>query len=156
MMGQFPIKVSNLPSRLSFAQPVRWDWLTAQSNGNQFLIYISRPPSSQHNMQHLGLFKYVIAFPAATGSQLGSLVWNRIKDIYNKIYNQNCHPPSCGTDHILIRLSTLGTSIRIIYNCWDITHSFKMPVFLQKIKVDHSWSHLAVFSLDITAMVFRY
>ena len=53
-------------------------------------------------------------------------------------------------NNIIISLSTLGTSIYIIYIyiCWDI-HSFKMPVLVQKIKVDHSCSDLAVFSLDI-------
>ena len=92
----------------------------------------------------------MIAFPAAIGSQLGLFVWNRIKDIDNKICNQNCYRSSCSPNNIIISLSTLGSSIYIIYMyiCWD-THSFKTPVLVQKIKVDHSCSYLAVFSLDI-------
>ena len=102
-----------------------------------------------YNIEHLGLFQYVIAFPAAIRRQLGLLVWNRVKYIDIKIYNQNCLSPSPGTKHILINLSTFDTSIRVIYICWYITHRFKTPVTVQKIKVEHSCSYLAVFTSDI-------
>ena len=41
-------KLISLPSRYGFAQPVRYGRLTAQSKGDPFSLYISRPPSSQH------------------------------------------------------------------------------------------------------------
>ena len=44
---------------------------------------------------------------------------------------------SRGPHHIHISLSTLDTSIRIIYICRDITHNFITPVTVQKIKVKH-------------------
>ena len=95
------------------------------------------------------------------------LVWSRVKDVNNlqdfKICSQNCLLPptydnnvlksllehmhiqpqinkqqySRGPHHIHISLSTLDTSIRVIYICRDITHNFITPVTVQKIKVKH-------------------
>ena len=48
MIEQLPIKALSLPSRFRFAQPVQYGRLTVQFNSNQFLIDISRHPSSQN------------------------------------------------------------------------------------------------------------
>ena len=55
----------------------------------------------------------------------------------------------CRRDHINISLYTLDTSIHFSYICEDISHLFKTLVTVQKIKIKHSCSYLAVFCFDI-------
>ena len=66
MIGPFPIKVINLPSRFSFTQPVRWGWLTAQYISNQFycspnyiLIRFSILDTSIHVSVEISLVAYL-------------------------------------------------------------------------------------------------
>ena len=82
-----PFKLISLPSRFSFSQP----------SNDQFLLDISRAPSSQPiNMNNWWLFYNVMAFPAAIGRELGLVVWSRIKDMYDlqnfKIFIQKYLP----------------------------------------------------------------
>ena len=111
-----PFKLISLPSRYSFAQPVR------------FSLYISRAPSFQP-IQIEKLMTDLIrdGLPCWHRKELGLVVLNRIKDIY--MYNlqnfeiciQNGLPSSRGPNHIHISLSTLDTSIDLIYICWDLS-----------------------------------